>query len=132
MTGMFDRLGLMADNDRLRFKEIVLKIIDYVMLKVQHEEAWQGVEFIQDITDKDCGNPDCFIEYLSKLNRLVKGEEFLSGYSFLDWALEQYPYHDFLNDFVDNFHDWAHLFVKAGIIRTDGQMFGDDIHRMVD
>jgi len=131
MTGMFDRLSRMAKDDRPRFEKITLKIIDYVMVKTKNDKNWQGLEFILDITDADCNNPDCFVEYLHKLSRLIKGEDFLTGYRFLDYAWPQYPDHDFLNDFVDNFHDWAHHFRKRGLIKTDGKMFGEDIQWMV-
>jgi len=132
MTSLFDNLSSMASTDRARFEKIVLKIIDYVMVKVGHDENWQTRILIREVTDRDCETVDCFIDYLNKLKRLVKGEKFLTGYSFLDWAWEQYPHeYNFLKDFIDNFHDFAHGFVKARIIKSDSLMFGLDIGKMI-
>ena len=130
MTTLFDDIVEIRRNNPNEYKKIVLKIIDHVMTNVHHSKGWWAKLDISWVSSGDCLTADKFIDYLAKLRRLIKGEEFLTGYRQLDFDWQGSP-RATIWDFIDSFHDTAHYLRKHRQITNENLIFGLDIADMI-
>lgn len=124
MTSLFDNLGVLASKRPEQFKEIALKILDYLISNPEHlRNAFPCKQY---------NNIDEF-KLFEQLKQILKGEIEETGHSYVDYILFDWKntLEEGVMEILDEYHDVAHGLARMRVLRSDNLVFGDEINKMV-
>lgn len=124
MTRLFDTLWVLCRKQPERFKEIALKILDYLISNPEHLRG--------SFPSRKFGNIDEF-KLFEQLKQILNGELEKTGNDYIDYIL--YDWKETVEagvmEIIDEYHDVAHGLARRGVLRSDSHVFGDEINEMV-
>ena len=124
MTSLFDNLGILAKEQPERFKEIALKILDYLISNPEHLRG--------SFPRRQYNNVDEF-ELFKDLKELLKGEIDETGHDYVDYIIFDWKetVEEGVMEILDEYHDIAHGLAEMRVIKSDNLVFGREINEMV-
>ena len=142
MTYIFDILSRLANKNNVKYREICVDILGWL---IKAKPIWLTKISVRWNTDEDCKTFEELLEYMKwfknkleiylgiiKDEKEIKEIQKIDKFKFLAWTLNDPYYERTQFPFIDNLHDIAHGLARAREIETDGSLLPDDIYDKIE